>query len=112
MTEFSVTFMSSDMYHIAKKRYKVRHFRQFNGKDVSTNGGYTCLFDLDDGRILVSKCRNDEQFSRRKGILTCLQKYLLADGIATNDKIISGYKPSVDSMVVTLGKNQKPYWWL
>jgi len=113
MTDFTVTFLDSNNYHVAKKKYKVKHFRQYAGNAISANGGYTCLFDLENGHVLVSKCRNDEQFSRRKGILTCLQKYLNNEGIPSNEKVIDSIQPAVDGMIIRLSKShQKMFWWL
>jgi hypothetical protein len=53
---------------------KIKHFRQYEGRNVSTHGGHTAIFDTQLGLVFSSKCRNDEQFSRQKGVLTCLQK--------------------------------------
>ena len=71
------------------------------------------LFDFENGHVLVSKCRNDEQFSRRKGILTCLQKYLNNEGIPSHEKVIDSIQPAVDGMIIRLSKShQKMFWWL
>lgn len=56
--------------------FKVKHFRQYEGRNVNPKGGHTVIFDLQYGEIYSSKCRGDEHFSRHKGVLTCLQKML------------------------------------
>lgn len=101
---YTVTFDIPDGKMPAKSPFKVKHFRQYNGNTVSPKGGHTAIFDIEDGKIYSSKCRNDEQFSRRKGILTCLQK-------ALNTVVGNGYKAQIVShkfhengVIITLAK--------
>lgn len=56
---------------------KVKHFRQSDGaRGFSTTGGHTAIFDKETGMVFSSRCRPDETFSRRKGILACIQKMI------------------------------------
>ena len=54
---------------------KVKHFRvSDDGRNLSPMGGHTAIFDKDTGMVFSARCRPDETFSRRKGILACIQK--------------------------------------
>lgn len=75
MTDYTVNVNGMEGYRFTLK-LKVKHFRQYDGRVARTNGGHTAIFDKDSGLVFSSKCRDDEQFSRRKGILTCIQKML------------------------------------
>ena len=59
-------------------KVKVKHFRQSDGgRGFSTTGGHTAIFDKETGMVFSARCRPDEPFSRRKGILACIQKLVL-----------------------------------
>ena len=57
---------------------KIKHFRQFDrtGRTPKPDGGHTIIYDQLTSTAFSAKCRMDEQFSRRKGLLVCLQKFL------------------------------------
>lgn len=80
MTDYVVNVYDLDdrgpIFH-ATYKFKVKHFRQWKGRQMDTYGGYTAIFDQASGMVFSSKCREDEQFSRRKGLLTCVQKALV-----------------------------------
>jgi len=118
-----------EMYHWDKKEYltvakcKVKHFRQYEGRNPSTCGGHTALFDLTLGHIHSSKCRSDEPFSRRKGVLTCIQKMFEANFkeytplIVDYQFIPNGCKVWItrktkEEYEAVAGKPYKPYFWL
>lgn len=97
--------------------FKVKHFRQYNGNRVSSNGGHTAIFDVGDGRIFSSKCRNDEQFSRRKGILTCLQKALNVAPLKGKQLVIADHEFTENGVTLFLvestvkaAKTMSHYW--
>lgn len=85
--------------------FKVKHFRQYNGNRVSSNGGHTAIFDVGDGRIFSSKCRNDEQFSRRKGILTCLQKALNVATLEGKQLVINAHEFTENGVTIVLAES-------
>ena len=66
---------------------RIKHFRQQNpnGRGVSAHGGYTLIHNSVSGRFYSAKCRMDEQFSKRKGILVCIQKYLDSFNLEIDD---------------------------
>lgn len=57
---------------------KIKHFRQYqdNGRTFSPTGGSTVIFEQRTCSVFTAKCRHDENFSRKKGLLTCIQKLL------------------------------------
>ena len=100
---------------------EVRHFRNRNrnGRGVTGYGGYTALFDAANGRIWVATCREDEAFSRRKGILTALQRYIHSDSrpgyLKADESFIHDVVYNNDEMEVVIGnlfEDNDPNWWL
>lgn len=77
MSTYHVVLRSyNDRKYLHSFDFKIKHHRNSKGKEISPLGGATYLFDLSNGLIYSAKCRNDETFSKKKGILTCLQKML------------------------------------
>lgn len=76
MTNYRVNVLDLNGAHRFSLDLKVKHFRQYQGRNVLPHGGHTCIFDMDSGLVFSSKCRGNEQFSRRYGVLTFLQKML------------------------------------
>lgn len=110
---YVVNFCDANGEIKASKRFAIKHFRQYEGKEVSPLGGFTLLIDLDTARSYVAKCRPDESFSRRKGILTCLQKALnhgmLREITAECGQVIENAefgKDGVDLYIGDTGANQ------
>ena len=58
--------------------FKVSHFRCYDKKSIMKNGGNTVLsFILDNApAMVVSRCSANETYSRKKGIETCIHKYV------------------------------------
>lgn len=114
MTDFTVKFLNLDGKELLEKKYKVKHFRQYNGSTLSPNGGHTCLFDLSTGHVLVSRCRSTEQYSRRKGVLTCIQKYLRGNNLEPIEGAgILKAESFTDGIKLTVHNSPEPhYWWL
>ncbi len=83
---------------------KIKHFRQYTGRVPSTHGGHTAVFFMTDGLVYSSKCRNDEQFSRQKGVLTCLQKFFLSSNWFPENKFITSWNPGANQMTVYLAE--------
>ena len=78
MTNYRVNIFLDDEHNTLFETvdFKVKHFRLSDGRKISSYGGFTSLFALDKKLVFSSKCRGDEHFSKKKGILTCLQKML------------------------------------
>ena len=55
---------------------EIRHARNYNENKLSHFGGTTFMFNTDNNRVYIAKCHTQEKFCRRKGVLTCIQKYL------------------------------------
>lgn len=117
MTNYKVTVNDIKGYRFTLE-LKVKHFRQYEGRSAKTNGGHTAIFDQDSGLVFSSKCRDDEQFSRRKGVLTCLQKMLQCEafqcGVPKEGYWITDVKFGDNQCQVTitdLDANSR-YWWL
>lgn len=106
---YVVNFCGINGELMSSKRFAIKHFRQYDGKNVSPLGGFTLLIDLDTARSYVAKCRPDESFSRRKGILTCLQKALnhgmLREVTDAVGQVIEGAAFGKDFLNLYLGKN-------
>lgn len=101
---------------ITKYKFKVKHFRQWKGRQVDTYGGYTAIFHQDSGMVFSSKCRDDEQFSRRKGLLTCIQKAVSCPPFFGTDFLldhnwISGWKFSENHVDVYICKLSPEWRW-
>jgi hypothetical protein len=80
MTNYTVNILDySNQPYRTTLNLKVKHFRNYDGRIPSTTGGHTAIFELNHGLVFSSKCREDEQFCRRKGILTCIQKLLQSE---------------------------------
>lgn len=120
MTDYTVNVFDSfsdgaEPALITKYKFKVKHFRQWKGRQVDTYGGYTAIFHQDTGMVFSSKCRDDEQFSRRKGLLTCIQKavscppFFGANTVSHN--WITGWKFSENHVDVYLCKLDQNYRW-
>jgi hypothetical protein len=117
MTNYIVAVNDSIGYkfHIS---LKVKHFRQYEGRVAKTTGGHTAIFDVDSGLVFSSKCRDDEQFSRRKGILTCLQKMLQSEafhcGELKEEYWITDVKFTSDGCLIFVNDlpPENRYWWL
>lgn len=120
MTNYNVTIFD---YISDTPRYnlctKVKHFRQYDGRTVKTHGGHSAVFDMTSGLVFSSKCRDDEQFSRRKGVLTCIQKLLLSKSFSNEDKskmFIADVRFLPNGCNVWISDEdciaEGPYWWL
>lgn len=86
--------------------FQIRHLRERerSGDRVvnATHGGYTVMVCQDNSRIFISRCHENDQFNRRVGILTCLQKYV-------GDVFIEDYKFKEDGIILYLDVDQKAY---
>jgi len=100
---------------------KVKHLRQFeqNGRKMKQHGGHTVIFDTVSSTMFSAKCRMNEQFSRRKGVLTCIQKML--DNLPfrgleanPNGKNILSFHSGPEGMEVYIGLDgdAEKHWWL
>ena len=116
MTDYIVTVNDSTGYRFTLN-LKVKHFRQYEGRNAKTNGGHTAIFDRDSGLVFSSKCRDDEQFSRRKGVLTCIQKMLQCQAFQCKTPKegywINDVKFNDNGCSIWLGEgSEENYWWL
>jgi hypothetical protein len=118
MTDYTVNVFDdgAEPALITKYKFKVKHFRQWKGRQVDTYGGYTAIFHQDTGMVFSSKCRDDEQFSRRKGLLTCIQKAVSCPPFIGTDFLlehnwITGWKFSENHVDVYLCKLDSNYRW-
>jgi hypothetical protein len=99
---------------------KVKHFREHNGRQVKTHGGYTAIFSSAHDLVFSAKCRGDEQFSRRKGVLTAIQKMLLSTSFQKNtpkdNYYIADVKFLPNGCNIWIDRaeniNGGPFWWL
>lgn len=57
---------------------RIRHIRNMDSnKKAQNHGGSTVMvWDIFDSAITIAYCNNKDQFSRKKGVLTCVQKLL------------------------------------
>jgi len=99
---------------------KIKHFRQFedNGRKVKQCGGHTIISDSITNTMFSSKCRMTEQFSRRKGLLVCLQKMshglpFRGIGEPLGGKDILEFESLDRGMSIFLGNSpNEGLWWL
>jgi hypothetical protein len=119
MTDYTVNVFDdgAEPTLIMRFKFKVKHFRQWKGRQVDTYGGYTAIFHQETGMVFSSKCRDDEQFSRRKGLLTCIQKavscppFFGAEDPPVDYNWITGWKFSENHVDVYLCKLDSNYRW-
>ena len=76
--DYVVSVVTEDGQDLFSLDLKIKHSRQMtpNGRAPSQYGGQTVIFEQNTNTVFSSRCRMSEQFSRRKGLMTCLQKLL------------------------------------
>lgn len=76
--DYTVKVLTEDGRDLFSLDLKIKHSRQLsdNGREVKPNGGQTVVFEQNTNTVFSSRCRMNEQFSRRKGVLVCIQKLL------------------------------------
>lgn len=122
MSDYTVNvhdYSNGDTYRFTLN-LKVKHFREHEGRKVKTHGGYTAIFDSAHALVFSSKCRGDEQFSRRKGVLTCLQKMFQSGsffgGTPKDDMFIADVKFKPNGVDVWIDRQENinggSFWWL
>jgi hypothetical protein len=113
MSNYKVTFHNLDQEVAPLETFfKIKHFRRTAGREILPTGGHTAIFELGGDRVYSSKCRDDETFSRRKGILTCLQKmisHITKDAIIYDAKFSNG---GVSVYLSAIKSADEAYWWL
>ena len=90
---------------------KIMHFRQYeNAHQVSQCGGNTVMI-FGSNKALVAKCHTKDRFSRRKGILTCIQKYL-DRFYPIEGYFVEGVQYLNENILIYVTKdNRHKYWW-
>ena len=75
---YAVMVVTEDGRDLISLDLTIKHFRQMemNGRVPSQYGGQTVIFEQNTNTVFSSRCRMTEQFSRKKGLLTCIQKLL------------------------------------
>lgn len=96
---------------------KIKHVRQRDGRSVNPCGGTTVIFEQNSCSVFTANCRHDEQFSRRKGLLTCVQKLLHSTPFRNlpdnhNGTDIQSFHIVDRHMDVFIGKSQVGMYWL
>jgi hypothetical protein len=94
------------------KEFKIKHFRRTEGREILPTGGHTAIFEIGGDKVFSAKCRDDETFSRRKGILTCLQKMV---SHAHKDVVIYDAKFNNSGVTIFIDRIKNAsdaYWWL
>jgi hypothetical protein len=119
MTNYKVNVNHADGSYAFSLDLKVKHFRQYDGRVPNTCGGHSAIFEVNSGLVFSSKCRDDEQFSRRKGLLTSLQKLLLSKSFHRNNDKLNYYIQDVvfesNGCTIWIGglnENGGAFWWL
>lgn len=120
MTNYKVNVNDTNNGYLFSLDLKVKHFRQYDGRTPKTCGGHSAIFEVNSGLVFSSKCRDDEQFSRRKGLLTSLQKLLLSKSFhRQNDKTryyIQDVVFESNGCTIWIGEldtvNGGAFWWL
>jgi hypothetical protein len=76
--DYTVVVLTEDGRDLFSLDLKIKHSRQMipNGRAPSQYGGQTVIFEQNTNTVFSARCRMSEQFSRRKGLMTCLQKLL------------------------------------
>ena len=115
MTNYVVTVEPSNTLQSPWKiDLKVKHFRQYSGRKAMSGGGHSIIFNLNDGLVFSSKCHENDQFDKRKGILTCLQKMFNSPAYPVNGWIMdvvfeqNGCRIWLDQDL----EPEKQFWWL
>lgn len=114
-----VTLYNTSGVFLHTLNLKVKHFRQFldNGKTYNPRGGSTIIFDQDSSAVFTARCRMTENFSRRKGLLTCIQKLLDSSPYRNVPNIkgnIVGFESTMNNikLVVDTTRTSESYFWL
>lgn len=76
--DYTIKVVTEDGRDLFSLDLKIKHSRQLsdNGRVLKPNGGQTTIFEQNTNTVFSSRCRMNEQFSRRKGLLVCVQKLL------------------------------------
>jgi hypothetical protein len=56
--------------------FRVAHLRPFEGRNLAQKGGFTVLVESGTGRIFMSRCHENDTYSRKTGIKMCLDRYV------------------------------------
>jgi hypothetical protein len=108
-------FEAGTKLHILSLRSKIMHFRQFEGKEPSQYGGHTVMLFANSNIVTVAKCNPKDKFSRRKGVITCIQKYLdrfdLGPQYPKGLQVFGFESNHGEFMVDVTNEGTKKYWW-
>lgn len=119
--DYTVRVVTEDGRDLFSLDLKIKHSRQMQegSRYPSQYGGQTVIFEQNTNTVFSSRCRMTEQFSRKKGLLICIQKLLhqipfrgLEASYGTMD--ILSYDQNTNGMEVYVGTldPSQTNWWL